>query len=69
MNQDYKKYIGESVIVLTKKPDGTKEPKEGVITRIDLQRGLVWVLFPRLREEAFAYPEDIDSGKITLSLM
>jgi ribosomal protein L35AE/L33A len=66
MEQDYKKYIGESVVVLIKKPDGSKEPRNGVITRVNLERGLVWVLFERLREESFAYPEDIQTGKITL---
>ncbi len=32
----------------------------GVITRIDVERGLIYVLFRRMREEAFPYPEAID---------
>jgi ribosomal protein L35AE/L33A len=63
-DQSYKKYIGELVSVLVRKEDGTKESKEGVITRIDVERGIVWVLFERLREEAHAYPEEIDNGTI-----
>ncbi|MDR2867042.1 MAG: hypothetical protein LBV55_00050 [Acholeplasmatales bacterium] len=64
--ENYKKYIGEVVLVQRRKEDGTKEAKEGVITRIDPNRGLVWVLFERLREEPYAFPEDIDSGNIIL---
>jgi hypothetical protein len=32
----------------------------GVITRIDVERGLVYVLFKRMREEAYPYPEAIE---------
>jgi hypothetical protein len=32
----------------------------GVITRIDIDRGLVYVLFKRMREEAYPYPEAIE---------
>jgi len=32
----------------------------GVITRIDIERGLVYVLFKRMREEAYPYPEAIE---------
>lgn len=32
----------------------------GVITRIDKERGLIYVLFKRGREEAYPYPEAID---------
>lgn len=34
----------------------------GVITRIDFQRGLIYVLFKRMREEAFPYPEAINQN-------
>lgn len=40
------------------------ETDEGVITRIDKQRGLVYILFKRMREEAYPYPEAIDQGII-----
>lgn len=40
------------------------ETDEGVITRIDKQRGLVYILFKRMREEAYPYPEAIDQGVI-----
>jgi hypothetical protein len=43
--------IGEKVKVLD-------EPELGVVTRIDFESGLFYVLFPRGREIAFAYPED-----------
>ncbi len=36
----------------------------GVITRIDLPRGLVYVLFRRMREEAYPYPEAFEQGKL-----
>ena len=32
----------------------------GVITRIDIERGLVYVLLKRMREEAYPYPEAIE---------
>jgi len=34
----------------------------GVITRIDVKRGLVYVLFKRMREEAYPYPESIEQN-------
>lgn len=36
----------------------------GVITRIDTERGLVYVLFKRMREEAYPYPEAIEQQKL-----
>ena len=36
----------------------------GVITRIDVVRGLIYVLYKRMREEAYPYPEAIDQGKL-----
>ncbi len=36
----------------------------GVITRLDTKRGLIFVLFKRMREEAYKYPEAIDEHKI-----
>ncbi len=49
--------IGEKVRV-----EGEKHT--GVITRVDLERGLIYVLFKRMREEAYPYPESIDQGKL-----
>jgi hypothetical protein len=40
----------------------------GVITRIDVPRGLVYVLFKRMREEAYPYPEAFDSGKLKVDI-
>ncbi|MFP4178388.1 MAG: hypothetical protein ACLFTZ_06485 [Acholeplasmataceae bacterium] len=54
-NQTY--LIGERV-----KVEGEKQ--HGVITRIDADRGLIYVLFPRMREEAYPYPEAIDQFKL-----
>ncbi|HBG33216.1 MAG: hypothetical protein A2009_01280 [Tenericutes bacterium GWD2_38_27] len=34
----------------------------GVITRIDKERGLIYVLYKRMREEAYPYPEALDQG-------
>lgn len=36
----------------------------GVITRIDFDRGLIYVLFKRMREEAYPYPEAIEQGSL-----
>lgn len=47
--------IGEKVKV-------ENEKGFGVITRIDLERGLVYVLFKRMREDAYPYPEAIEQG-------
>lgn len=38
------------------------EKDAGVVTRIDLQRGLIYVMFKRLREEVYAYPQSIEEG-------
>ncbi len=46
--------IGERVRV-----DGERDL--GVITRLDLQRGLIYVMFKRLREEVYSYPESVDN--------
>jgi len=46
--------IGERV-----KVEGERD--SGVITRLDLDRGLVYVMFKRLREEAYQYPEAIEN--------
>ncbi|MGE4319907.1 MAG: hypothetical protein AB7E61_00495 [Acholeplasmataceae bacterium] len=45
--------IGEKVKV-------ENEKGFGVITRIDFERGLIYVLYKRGREEAYPYPEAID---------
>lgn len=47
--------IGEKVKV-------ENEKGFGVVTRIDKERGLVYVLFKRMREEAYPYPEAIEQG-------
>ncbi|MBE0700863.1 MAG: hypothetical protein IH571_04165 [Acholeplasmataceae bacterium] len=49
--------IGEKV-----KVEGEKG--HGVITRIDTNRGLIYVLYKRMREEAYPYPEAIDQQKL-----
>ena len=36
----------------------------GVISRIDVPRGLVYVIFKRMREEAYPYPEAFESGQL-----
>lgn len=33
----------------------------GIVTRLDLTRGLIYVMFKRQREEAFPYPESIEN--------
>lgn len=54
-NNDIKHLIGERI-----KVEGEKET--GVVTRIDLERGLIYVLFKRMRQEIFPFPESIDQG-------
>lgn len=49
--------IGERVKV-------ENEKDEGVVTRIDKDRGLIYVLFKRMREEAYPYPEALDQNLI-----
>ncbi|HHT98871.1 MAG TPA: hypothetical protein GXZ79_02170 [Acholeplasma sp.] len=53
--------IGERVRV-----ENEKNP--GVVTRIDKERGLIYVLYKRMREEAYPYPEVIDQ-KIMIPLV
>lgn len=36
----------------------------GVVTRIDQHRGLIYVIFKRLREEVYSYPESLDNQTI-----
>jgi hypothetical protein len=52
--------IGEKVLV-------DNEPEQGVVTRLSFEHGLIYVLFPRNREEIYAYPEDVDNGRISLT--
>ncbi len=33
----------------------------GIVTRLDLTRGLIYVMFKRQREEAYPYPESIEN--------
>ncbi|MDY0276947.1 MAG: hypothetical protein RBQ97_02565 [Acholeplasma sp.] len=49
--------IGEKVKI-------ENEKDEGVVTRIDKNRGLIYVLFKRMREEAYPYPEALDQNII-----
>jgi hypothetical protein len=49
--------IGEKVKV-------ENEKGYGVITRIDVERGLIYVLYRRMREEAYPYPEALEQGKL-----
>jgi len=56
MDQD-KEIIGEKVKVIDEKD-------EGVVTRIDRKRGLIYVLFKRMREEAYPYREALEQGII-----
>ncbi|MBW4258586.1 hypothetical protein N7603_03025 [Acholeplasma vituli] len=53
--------IGEKVSVV-----GEKEI--GVITRIDADRRLVYVLFKRMREVAYPYPEAFEQNYLILKL-
>jgi len=54
---DHTYLIGEKVRV-------ENEKDEGVVTRIDQERGLIYVLFKRMREEPYPFPEAIDQGVI-----
>lgn len=47
--------IGEKV-----KVENEKYP--GVVTRIDMERGLIYVIFKRMREEAYPYPEVLEQN-------
>jgi len=55
--EESKKLIGEFVKVENEKDDG-------VVTRIDNERGLIYVLFKRMREEPYPYPEALEQGLI-----
>ncbi len=52
---DESKIIGEKVVA-------KNEKETGVITRIDYDRKLVYVLFKKLREVAYPYPESFEQG-------
>lgn len=47
--------IGEKVRI-----EGEKKP--GVVTRLDVKKGVIFVLHARMREQAYPYPEAIQSG-------
>ncbi|HEY8406331.1 MAG TPA: hypothetical protein VIK67_05595 [Acholeplasma sp.] len=49
--------IGEKVKV-------ENERDYGVVTRIDTHRGLIYVIFKRLREEVYSYPESLENQTI-----
>lgn len=53
------KIIGEKVIVKNEKEDG-------VVTRIDYDRGLVYVLFPKMREVSYPFPESLEQGYLSV---
>jgi len=52
-NYQYKNLIGGKVKVIN-------ETSHGVVTRIDVERGLIYVLFKRNREEVYSFPESIE---------
>lgn len=53
---------GDETYIIGEKCRVKNEKDEGVITRIDKERGVIYVLFKRMREEAYAYPEAINTG-------
>lgn len=54
---DETKIIGEKVVV--------KNEKElGVVTRIDFEANLVYVLFKKMREVAYPFPQALEQGYI-----
>lgn len=55
LTKEQKNLIGEKIRV-------ELEREIGVVTRIDTERGLIYVLFKRMREEAYPYPEALDQG-------
>ena len=55
MENKYKDLIGEKIKV-------ADEKEFGVVTRIDTEKGLIYVLFKKMREETFPFPEAIDQG-------
>ncbi|NLN50723.1 MAG: hypothetical protein GX149_03760 [Acholeplasmataceae bacterium] len=56
---DESRIIGERVAI-------KNEKETGVITRIDYDRKLVYVLFTKLREEAYPYPEAFEQGYLVM---
>ncbi|MBP3059250.1 hypothetical protein FEF22_000400 [Texas Phoenix palm phytoplasma] len=54
---DYTYLIGERVKV-------ANEKEIGVVTRIDVQNGIICVLFKRMREVIYSYPESIKNETI-----
>lgn len=40
------------------------EKKTGVITRVDVTKGVMFVLHKRMREQAYPYPEAIENGTL-----
>ncbi|MDR2822856.1 MAG: hypothetical protein LBV58_04920 [Acholeplasmatales bacterium] len=55
----YKSFVGEKVFV-----DG--EADTGIVTRIDAERGIIYILFKKMREEMYPFPENVDLGKIKI---
>ena len=49
--------VGEKV-----KVDGEKTP--GVVTRVDIKKGVIFVLHKRMRELPYPFPEAINNGMI-----
>lgn len=58
LTKEQKMLIGEKIKV-------ESEKEIGVVTRIDAERGIIYVLFKRMREEAYPYPESLDQGLLT----
>lgn len=50
--------IGEKIKV-------ENEKDFGIVSRIDFERGLIYVVFRRGREEAYPYPESINQKILT----
>ncbi|KXT29392.1 hypothetical protein AXA84_0036 [Candidatus Phytoplasma oryzae] len=40
------------------------EKEIGVVTRIDFENGLIYVLFKRLREEIYNYPQVLENNTL-----
>lgn len=55
----------ENSYLIGQKIKVNNEKEIGVVSRIDYDRGLIYVLFSRLREERYAYPETLDQGFLT----
>lgn len=55
---------GNETYLIGEKVKVENERNHGVVTRIDFERGLIYVLFKRMREEAYPYPEAVDQGII-----